>query len=62
MQCLICVNIQDNFINNIENSDEIIPIVNELLKKFRLVIFTLENEQESILYDIINKNIKIENI
>jgi nicotinamidase-related amidase len=64
MQCLICVNIQDKFINEIEDANEIIPVVNELLTKFNLVIFTLEppNSYKESLYPLIHKGIKIENI
>jgi nicotinamidase-related amidase len=64
MQCLICVNIQDKFVNEIEDANEIIPIVNELLTKFNLVLFTVEppNFYEESLYPLIHKDIKIENI
>jgi len=44
-KCLICVDIQNDFINpesslQVENGDQIIPIVNKLLSRFELIIFT----------------------
>jgi len=46
MKCLLCVDLQNDFCPNgalpVPDGDKIIPIINELLPKFDLVIFTMD--------------------